>query len=88
MTPNPSPSLAREIALMDQPAGFTAAQRGDMVTINVPNGIGRHGVEWKQRRGRVVMRFATHLVLNGGGRHGTPLVATPENYVRHTPAAR
>lgn len=84
MTTNRSAALAREIALMNQPAGFTTARIGDIVMINVPNGIGRHGVEWKQRRGRVVMRFATHLVLNGGGRHGTPLVATPENYVRHS----
>ena len=33
------------------------------------------------------MRFASHLVLNGGGRHGTPLVATAANYVRHTSRA-
>lgn len=82
----PSTALKREVALMDQPAGFTAARIGDRVTINVPAGRGLRGQEWKQRTGRVVMRFATHLVLNGGGRHGTPLVATPENYVRHTAA--
>lgn len=74
--------------LPNTPAVFSQARRGDTVVINTPAGIGRNGPEFKQRRGRVVMAFSTHLVLNGGGRHGTPLVATADNYVRHIPAAR
>lgn len=31
--------------------------------------------------GRVVMKFATHAVLNLGGPHGTPGVLTPETCV-------
>ena len=31
--------------------------------------------------GRVVMKFATHAVLNLGGRHGTPGVVTPATCV-------
>ena len=72
---------------MNTAASFSTATIGDRVTINVPAGIGRNGPEFKQRSGRVVMRFASHLVLNGGGRHGTPLVATAANYVRHTSRA-
>lgn len=74
--------------LPNTPAVFSQARRGDIVVVNVPAGIGRNGPEFKQRRGRVVMAFPTHLVLNGGGRHGTPLVADATNYVRMIPAAR
>lgn len=52
---------------------IAAAQRRDRVWIRTPQG--------QTRSGRVVMRFPTHLVLDGGGRHGTPLVATEENIV-------
>lgn len=55
---------------------------GDKVTILVPNGIGRHGPEWKEKTGRAVMRGDHGWVLNMGGRFGTPGVATPENLVR------
>ena len=51
---------------------------GDRITIRTPHG--------SERTGRVVMWFATHCVLNGGGRHGMPLVATPANFLRHVPA--
>jgi hypothetical protein len=56
---------------------------GDRVTILVPGGIGRHGVEWKEKSGRAVMRglLPHSWVLNMGGRYGTPGVATPENTV-------
>ncbi len=54
---------------------------GDRVTINVPAGIGRHGVEYKQKTGRAVMPGPAGWVLNMGGRYGTPGVATIENTV-------
>jgi hypothetical protein len=55
---------------------------GDRVTILVPNGIGRNGVEWKESTGRAVICSGTHVALNMGGRYGTPGVATPKNIVR------
>jgi hypothetical protein len=54
---------------------------GDRVTIMVPNGIGRHGVEWKQSTGTAVMLGPAGWVLNMGGRYGTPGIATDENTV-------
>jgi hypothetical protein len=46
----------------------------DRVTIRTPHG--------QELTGRVVMVFEEHAVLNLGGRHGTPGVATEENTVR------
>ena len=54
---------------------------GDRVTILVPNGIGRNGVEYKQSTGRAVMSGPAGWVLNMGGRYGTPGVATVTNLV-------
>ena len=48
---------------------------GDRVTIRTPHG--------QELTGRVVMKLPTHAVLNGGGKHGKPLVADPRNFVRH-----
>lgn len=53
-----------------------------LVTFHVPNGIGRHGVERKEKTGRVVMAFPHHVVVNGGGRYGTPHVVNESNFVR------
>jgi hypothetical protein len=61
---------------------LTTIRVGDRVTILVPNGIGRHGLEWKEATGRAVMPGPAGWVLNLGGRFGTPGVATPENLVR------
>ncbi len=55
---------------------------GDMVTIRIYVGMGRHGVEWKEKTGRAVMRGDHGWVLNMGGKHGTPAVVTEENFVR------
>jgi len=57
---------------------------GDRVTILVPAGRGRQGVEYRERTGRVVLRGPAGWVLNLGGKHGTPGIATPENFVRAT----
>lgn len=60
---------------------------GDRVTILIPNGIGRNGVEWKEATGKAVicnhLRDPSNLTvaLNMGGKYGIPGVATPENIV-------
>jgi len=56
---------------------------GDRVTILVHAGIGRNGPESKPRTGRAVMFNAAHdsWVLNMGGPHGTPGIATTRNLV-------
>lgn len=50
---------------------------GDRVTI-----VDRFG---KQRTGRAVMRGPHGWVLNMGGRHGTPAIASDENIVKVSP---
>lgn len=54
---------------------------GDAVTVKLPAGIGRHGIDYQEKTGRAVLCFPTHAVLNMGGRHGTPAVATPDNII-------
>jgi hypothetical protein len=55
-----------------------AIRNGDRVTI-----ANRFGQE---TTGRAVMRGSHGWVLNMGGRHGTPAVATDENITRVKPA--
>jgi hypothetical protein len=61
---------------------------GDRVTIRVPNGCGRDGVEWTERTGKAVICNAARdpndltVALNMGGRYGTPGVATVDNIVK------
>jgi hypothetical protein len=54
---------------------------GDRVTIRIPNGIGRNGTEYRTVTGRAVMRGPHGWVLNIGGAHGTPKVASSDNIV-------
>lgn len=54
---------------------------GDKVTIKVHDGIGRHGIEYRNKTGIAVMRGPYGWVLNMGGRYGTPAVATEDNLV-------
>ncbi len=63
-------------------ATFQSLKPGDRIRFLVPNGMGRHGQEWKPKTGRVVMAFASHVVINGGGRHGTSYVADERNFLR------
>ena len=44
---------------------------GDTVTVVDPRGI--------QRKGKARIVTATHVVLDGGGRYGTPLIADESN---------
>ena len=61
---------------------FANLKPQDLVTFLIPNGIGRYGVEWKKKSGRVVMTFESHVVVNGGGRYGTPHVVDDGNFVK------
>jgi hypothetical protein len=53
---------------------FDSIKPGSRVTI-----VNRFG---QQQAGRCVMKFPTHAVLNLGGAHGTPGIATAENVVK------
>ena len=66
------------------PNNFQASIRhGDKVTILRPSGIGRDGVEYKAATGRAVMHSSNGgWVLNMGGKHGTPGIATEANTVK------
>lgn len=59
---------------------FSLIRVGDRVTIVTPHG--------SRISGRVVMKFATHAVLNTGGRHGTPEIATAANIVAVKPTKK
>jgi hypothetical protein len=54
---------------------------GSRVTILVQNGIGRNGPEFRQKTGRAVMKGPAGWVLNMGGKHGTPGIASEDNIV-------
>lgn len=62
---------------------FAGISPGDRVTALFPSGIGRHGVELKERTGRVVFAFASHITLNLGGKYGIPgVVNDPARIVK------
>jgi len=61
---------------------FKNLKSGKRVTFLISNGIGRGGVEYKEKSGRVVLTFPSHVVVNGGGRYGTPYVVNEKNFVR------
>lgn len=76
----------REARNPDLPEGdaqrlVDSIRHGDKVTILVPAGFGRGGQEWKPRTGRAVMRGPAGWVLNLGGAHGTPGIASSRNIV-------
>lgn len=60
---------------------LNSIKAGDKVTIHVPNGIGRNGQEWTAKTGTAVMRGPAGWVLNMGGKHGTPGIATEKNII-------
>ncbi len=67
---------------------FMNIRPGDNVRFLVPNGIGRNGVEWKETQGKAVLCYSTHVVVNAGGRYGTPRVVNTENFVSCLAALR
>jgi hypothetical protein len=60
---------------------------GTRVTYYAPAGkgidraTGKVVQEWGLRRGKVVLNMGTHLVVNLGGRYGTPGVVFPDKLV-------
>ena len=60
---------------------FNNLRPGQRITFFIPNGIGRGGVEWKRKSGKIVLVFSTHVVVNGGGRFGTPYVVNEKNFI-------
>jgi len=60
---------------------FAKISRGSRVTILVYGGLGRDGPEYVERTGRAVMPGPAGWVLNMGGPHGTPGIASAENIV-------
>jgi len=73
--------------LAEKRALVKSIMRGDRVTALFPAGKGlKDGKvvqEWKARTGTVnpLLIFAEHVVINLGGRYGTPGVVTAENIV-------
>lgn len=61
----------------------SAIQKGDKVTALFPAGIGSNGPEFKERSGYVnpMLIFPDHVVIDLGGKHGTPGVVNAENIV-------
>lgn len=57
---------------------FQGIRRGDRVTFTDRFGHYRTG------RAQALLLFPDHVVLNMGGRHGTPQVVDASNYVSHT----
>lgn len=53
---------------------------GQMVRYQAYAGMGLKGPEYRVKSARAVMVFPDRIVLNGGGRHGTPVVVTAANY--------
>jgi hypothetical protein len=53
---------------------FSLIRHGSRVTIVTPHG--------SERTGRAVMRGPAGWVLNMGGPHGTPGIASPDNVIR------
>lgn len=56
---------------------------GMFVTYTIPNGLsirdGKTVQDWKKKRSKIVMAFENHVVVNGGGRYGTPYVVNDDN---------
>jgi hypothetical protein len=61
--------------LSDRGSWWRGIAPGDSVTYVTPQG--------NTRSGKVVISTATHVVLNAGGKHGTPAVVDEHNYSSH-----
>jgi len=59
---------------------FGSIGHGDHVTIKTPHG--------QTQKGKAVMRGPHGWVLNLGGKHGTPGIASEKNYISHRKAAK
>lgn len=61
---------------------FEGIRPGDIVEYRAYAGMGITGPEYKKVKGRCVMTFPDHAVLNISGEHGTPAVVDKTNFVR------
>lgn len=79
-TPLPDPDHPNWNSLTDEEwrANFDAIHPGDSVTVS-----SKRGGDVQTRKGRVTIKNhrALCLVLNAGGRHGTPVVCDKTNFV-------
>jgi hypothetical protein len=66
---------------MSKKSLFDRIRPGSRVTILAYAGLGRNGPEYQEATGRAVMLGPAGWVLNMGGRHGTPDIASEENVV-------
>jgi hypothetical protein len=81
LPPGTEASYHRDVADRDATEFYQTIRAGDRVTI-----VNRFGQE---STGRAVMRGPAGWVLNMGGRHGTPAIASPENVTNvRTPKAK
>lgn len=66
---------------------FENLRGGDRIRFRMPGGLGikagRTFREYSERTAKVqpMLVFETHVVVNLGGRHGTPFVVDAENYI-------
>lgn len=69
-------NAAQEFIMTFNKPTLGRARPGDLVTGRFPNGKsirrGRVVQDYKNRSGRVVLAYPDRLVLNMGGRYGTP----------------
>lgn len=60
---------------------FMGIRPGQFVNYLRHAGTGLNGPEYKRARGKVVMAFSQHVVVNAGGRYGIPQVVDDNNYL-------
>ena len=58
-------------------ATFKGIRGGDKVTYRTPQGQERTG------SANPLLCFPSHIVINTGGRYGTPQVVNEANYIKH-----
>lgn len=68
-------------------ADFRAIRPGTRVAYLRYAGSGTRGPEYCPATGKVVMSFPSHLVLNVGGRYGTPAMLDARNFIGTKEAA-
>lgn len=61
---------------------FEGIRPCDIVEYMAYAGMGLAGPEYKKAKGRCVMTFPDHVVLNVGGLHGIPVVVDEISFVR------
>lgn len=75
-----TPSFEMEVVSAETRPLVEMIRHGDRVTITTPHGQLRTGTAVMKAKGGI------GWVLNGGGQHGTPLLATDGNIVNVCPA--